>query len=222
MISSERLGLVGSDVDFKSDLAFSSSRFRELHFVFRPTTKFKVRLQHSPLKYDASTVLERTINFGGVEFPLTVPVTSSFDWTMLRVGAEYDFVHRSRGFVGVLVEARRTRMEATVMTPGASLVDPATVSIDREAWLPAIGIVVRGYVLPRLAIDVEYGGSKIPKIQDKYSGHYTDFDIHATFSLANSLGVQAGWRKVNTFLDVEEDTGDVTFQGPWLGAVFRY
>jgi len=222
VITSERLGLIGSDVNFQSDLALSATRFRELHLVVRPTTKFKVRLQYSPLKYDASTILQRDITFSGVVFPISVPVNSSFDWTMLRTGIEYDFLHRSRGFLGVLVEARRTRVDASIMTPGASLVDPAEVSLTRTAWLPAIGVVARGYVMPRLAIDVEYGGSSIPKIKNKYSGHYTDFDVHATFNLTNNFGVQGGWRKVHTFLDIEQDTGDVTFEGPWFGASVRY
>src|SRR6185369_1946901 len=212
-ITSERLDRVGSNVDLQSDLTFHATRFRQLHFVLRPTTKFKICLEYSPLAYDASAVLERTITFGGIDFPVSVPVNSSLDWRVWRTGVEYDFFHRSRGFVGVLAEARYTHVKADVMTPGASLIDPASVSIDRTAWLPAIGVVVRGYVLPRLAIDVEYGGSSIPRIKNKYSGHYTDFDVHATFNVSNYFGVQGGWRKVRTFLDVESDTGDVTFQG---------
>jgi hypothetical protein len=38
----------------------------------------------------------------------------------------------------------------------------------------------------------------------------------------HNLGVQAGWRRMNTFLQIEGDTGDIKFQGFWFGGAFRF
>ena len=222
LISSGRLGLIGSEVDFQSDLNFAATRFRDLRFVLRPSTRLKFRLQYTPIKYAADAVLERTINFSGFVFPVSVPVHSTFDWRVWRAGIEYDFVHRTRGFAGLLVEARHTRMSAGISTTGAGLLGPQSASIARTAVLPAIGFVARGYVVPRVALNFELGGLSLPKFSNVEKAHYSDLDVHGTVNLTNSFGIQAGWRKINTFLTVEQDNGDMTFQGPWFGAALRY
>ncbi len=162
------------------------------------------------------SVLKRTVVFNGIDFNAALPITSEFDWKVWRLGYEYDMVYRSRGFVGAFVEARRTEFYATLAGGGRSEFTSAT------APLPAIGAAARGYVTRNVAIDFDLSLFRVPNIEDKYTGNYYDWDLSGTVNLSNNVGVQAGWRRMKTFLDIENDHGDFTFQGLWFGGTVRY
>lgn len=217
VIASERLDIVGDQVDFVNDLGFAASRFRDLRLVLRPAPKHRIRFQYTPIEYTADNIFQRTITFNGQVFPVAVPVTSELGWTVLRAGYEYDFFYKSRGFAGVLFEVRHTQLRAHLSSPlGQSEV------VQAEAPLPAIGFVGRYYVIPEIAVDVEVSGLSLRDVLPEYSASYFDWDIHATANLTRNVGVQAGWRRMTTFLEIDRETGDVIFQGLWFGGVVRY
>ncbi len=71
-ISSESLeGILGSRIDFVEDLGIEKSWFTQLQVVLRPAEKHKFRFEYTPIKYDAETVLSRTIIFNGISFPVS-------------------------------------------------------------------------------------------------------------------------------------------------------
>src|SRR4029453_9156951 len=103
LIRSESIrGIIGSDIDFVEDLGIEKSWFTQLKVVLRPGTKNKFPFEHTPLKYEAETVLKRDLIFNGIEFPISVPVEAEFTWKAYRFAYEYDFVYRDRGFVGLV------------------------------------------------------------------------------------------------------------------------
>ena len=53
-VSSESLGIVGSEIDVKSDLGYVDKTIREFRFVLRPGKKHKFRIAYTPVKYDGS------------------------------------------------------------------------------------------------------------------------------------------------------------------------
>jgi hypothetical protein len=216
IVSSDQFGIIGSDIDFVKDLGFQKTRFRDLRIVLRPATKHRFRLQYTPVEYTSDTTFTRDIVFNGIRFPLSVPVQAQFGWKVWRFGYEYDAYYASRGFVGVLFEARYTQL-STALT--SKLADEYTIA---KAPLPAIGLVARGYVLPEVAIDFEVSGFKIPKVAKKYEANYFDWDLHGTVNLTNNFGLQVGWRRATTFLGIDQDKGDLKFQGMWFGAAVRY
>jgi hypothetical protein len=215
-ISSEEFGLQGTPLDFKTDLGFEQTRFKDLRIVLRPARKHRFRAEYTPISYLGASVLKRTIVFNGIDFNAALPITSQFDWKVWRLGYEYDMVYRSRGFVGAFVEARRTEFFATLAGGGQSEFTSAT------APLPAIGVAGRGYVARNVAINFELSGFKVPDVDKKYQGNYYDWDLNGTVNLTNNVGVQVGWRRMTTFLDIEQDHGDFKLQGLWFGAVARY
>jgi hypothetical protein len=217
IISSQRLGLIGSNIDFIDDLGFTQTRFKDVRVVLRPSRKSRFRVQYTPVSYTAETSLKRDLVFNGQKFPLNLPVQSQFDWKVWRFGYEYDVIYRDRGFVGVLLEGRYTQMTAELASP---LVAEYT---KVRAPLPAIGLVGRAYVLPEVALNFEVSMFRVPEgsIPDVEANYY-DWDIHGTVNLHRNVGLQIGWRRITTFLEIEEDTGDVKFQGLWFGAALRY
>ena len=221
-ISSEQFGLVGSTIDFTEDLGYVKTRFRDLRIVLRPSQKSKFRIQYTPVEYEAETTFSRSIVFNGIAFPLSVPVESRFGWKVWRFGYEYDFVYKSRGYVGLLLEGRYTQMDARLTTNSPLFSTQIDEFATAKAPLPAIGVVGRAYVLPEVAINFELSGFKLPDIDPKYKADYFDWDIYGTVNLTNNFGVQAGWRKLTNLLVIENDMGDVRFQGLWFGGAVRY
>ncbi len=215
-IASDRLNLIGSQIDLVGDLGFGEARFKDFRVTVRPARAHKLRFQQTPLQYAASGVLARTVTFAGHTFDAALPVDSSLGWKVTRFGYEWDFIYRSRGFVGVLFEVRQTELSAAL----SSLV--VSGAAEAQAPLPAIGLVARVYPLPDLALNMEIGGLKVPEFDGKYEGNYTDIDLSATINISNNLGVSAGWRRINTNLRIEQDFGRLKFQGVWFGGAIRY
>lgn len=215
-ISSEQLEIVGSEIDFVGDLGFEATRFRDMRIVLRPGKKHRFRIQRTPLSYTSEAVFSREIVFNGISFPVSVPVNTQLDWKVWRIGYEYDFLYLPRGFLGALVEVRYTEMEATLATIGIEEFTRAT------APLPAFGMVGRVYVIPEVALNFEVTGFSLPDVDPKYEANYFDWDIHGTVNLTNNVGLQVGWRRMTTYLSIENDIGDVKFQGMWFGGAIRY
>lgn len=216
VISSEQFGIIGDEIDFENDLGYKRTRFKDMRIVLRPSTKHRFRIQYTPMVYEAETTLNRDVVFNGQLYPVNLPIQSTFSWKVWRVGYEYDFVYTERGFVGVLLEARFTEMTAELRS---LISDESTIA---RGPLPAIGGVGRVYVVPEVAINFELTGFKLPDIDRDYKANYFDWDIHGTFNVNNHVGVQVGWRRMTTFINIENDIGDTKFQGLWFGAAVRY
>jgi len=215
-ISSEQFGLLGSDISLTTDLGYERTRFHEFRFVLRPAKKHRFRAQYTPISYMAQSNFKRNIIFNGIVFPVSLPVSSQFDWKGWGLGYEYDFVYKSRGFVGVLLETRMTEFTAKLQSA------IATEYTQAKGPLPALGFVARGYVHPTTAINFEWSGMRIPDLDPKYQANYFDWDLYGTVNFTNYVGFQMGWRKQTTFLSIDHDKGDLKFQGIWFGGAFRY
>ena len=137
IITSDRLDLIGSRVDFVTDLGFEETRFRDLKVVVRPGIKHKIRVQYTPIAYEASANFSRDIVFNGIKFPVSIPVESRFEWKILRVGFQYDVVSNDRGFVGFLLEGRYTQFRSELTSV---LSDEFTVV---KAPLPSVLRLIR-------------------------------------------------------------------------------
>jgi hypothetical protein len=177
----------------------------------------------------ADSTLSRQVVFNGQLYSPQVPIESTFSWNVWRFGYEYDFLYRKRGFMGVLLEGRYTQMDAKLASP----IDTEFTTV--KAPLPSIGLVGRAYVAPGIAINAEVSGfcavqsqqNKIgvgcaQAVDPKYQAAYFDWDIYGTVNLNNYVGAQIGWRRMTTLIDIDQDFGNIKFQGLWFGAVVRY
>lgn len=215
VVSSEQFGLLGTNLDFVTDLGFQQTRFNQFRLVLRPGRKHRFRAEYTPIVYEGTSVLKRNVTFNGISFPASLPVTSEFDWKVWRLGYEYDFFYTNRGFIGALIDVRSTQFAASLSGPGRSEFTSA------NAPLPAIGLAGRAYVAPSVAINFEVSGMNVPKFQ-KYQAHYYDWGLSGTVNLTNNVGVEGGYRRLTTFIDIDRDQGDFKFDGIWFGAAVRF
>ncbi len=116
-ISSESLGIIGSEIDVKTDLGYVNKSVRELRLVLRPGLKHKFRFAYTPISYEGDVVLVRKIIFNGIAFNVGLPIQTEFKWNTWRFGYEHDFIYTDRGFAGFIVEARYVDAQLALQSP---------------------------------------------------------------------------------------------------------
>jgi hypothetical protein len=217
-ISSEALGIEGSNIDLKRDLGATDQRFRALQLMLRPSKAHKFRFQYIPIKYTASSTLARDVVFNGIRYRAGgLPVNTDFDWKAYRFGYEFDFLTRNRWFAGFLLEAKYTDVKVQLDSPIASEFAHA------RGPIPAIGGIGRFYVVPNISITGEVTGFTIPdSIDQRYNAHYVDVDIFGTVNFNDYVGVKGGYRSSDVGYLINADSGAFKLKGLYFGAVIRY
>jgi hypothetical protein len=216
-VSSEGLGQTPTLIDFKNDLGLQDQHFANFRLVLKVSSGNKFFLQFTPIKYTQTGSPSRAIIFNGQRYDINVPVNSTLDWKAYRFGYEYDFVKTNRGYGGFILEAKYTDVRVELMTPILDEFAHATAPI------PALGGIVRYYVVPNISVTADVTGFRLPdNLVKNGSGHYLDFDIYGTLNFTNNIGVQGGYRSLDVGYALKTDTGSFTLKGPYIGAVVRY
>jgi hypothetical protein len=217
LVSSEQLGIPGSQIDGKRDLGLTDQRFPILDLQLRPARSHKFRFQYIPVNFTQITTLTQDIVFNGIRYRLGLPVNSTLDWKTYEFGYEYDFVVKNWGFVGFDLQAKYTDVNVQLASPLASEFAHA------RGPIPAIGGIARVYVVPNISITGELSGFKIPdSIDSRYNAHYIDFDLYGTLNFTNNVGVKGGYRSRDVGYLIKSDSGAFTLKGIYFGAVLRY
>jgi hypothetical protein len=217
-IASESLpGVLGTRIDAVADLGIQQKRIPELRIVLRPGRKHKFRLNYVPMTYNAVSTLRRDIIFNGIRYALNVPVSTQLSWKTWHLGYEYDFFYRDRGFVGIVLQAKATDIQARLQAP------IGTEFARVQAPIPAIGGIGRVYVVPNISITGELDFFKIPdSIDERYQAHYFDFDLYGTVNFNDFVGAQIGFRSLDLGYTIENDQGSFKSKGIYFGGVVRY
>jgi hypothetical protein len=218
IINSESLGIPGTDVDLVDDLGIEPKKLGRLNVVLRPATKHKFRFEYLPVQYEASTTLTREFVFNGQRYRVGLPVSTEADYRTYRFGYEYDFVYRTRGFAGVLLDLKYTDVRVELTSPIA-----APEFTTAVAPIPTIGFVGRGYLAKNFAVGGEVSFFRVPgDFSEDYDGEYTDFDIYGTLNFTNNVGATAGYRSIDVFYKADRDTGALKFTGLYFVGVVRF
>ncbi|TDI22316.1 MAG: hypothetical protein E2P06_13100 [Acidobacteria bacterium] len=216
-ISSDAFGIAGTDINFTSDLGITAQRFGEVRVRLRPGRKHRFRIDYVPIRYSAQSVVERRLVFRGIAYDVGVPVSSTITWNAWRFGYEYDIVHRSRGYFGIIVEAKYTEVEASLDTAFGREFTRA------RAPIPAIGGVLRVYPLRVLGITAEVTGFRLPEgIDENVRGEYIDFDIYGSLNFTENVGAQIGYRSLDLSGSFEEDSASLKVEGIYVAALLRF
>jgi hypothetical protein len=208
----------GSVIDGVQDLGFESERFRDYRLVVRPAKKHKFLFSYNPIKYTGDTVLERDIVFNGETYHVGFPVQSELELKSRRIGYEYDFLYRSRGFVGFLVGVDLARVSASLQSPLLH------GSMSESTPAPLLGGIARVYPIKNTSITLRIQGFKLPESTGdrRYSLRIFDVDFYGTVNFTDNFGAQGGYRSFHVTYRVKEDSGDFLAKGYYLGAVVRF
>lgn len=215
VVSSDSREIVGTDIDIRADLGFDNKGLQEYRFVFRPGRKHKFRLSYAPIGFSGDTMLQRDIVFNGVTYRVGLPLQSEFDWDTWRVGYEYDFLYRDRGYLGFVLETRIT--EASL-----DLRSPVGEEFSRiRGPIPAVGLTGKMYPVRNFAVGGEFTFLKVPEISGN-EGTLFDFDLSGTYNFTHNFGVTGGFRTVDLSYIADRESGDLQLSGLYFAAVARF
>ena len=201
-------------IDLKNDLGLTDQRFSEVQLVLKPGIKHKLRFQSIPISYNQTAKPTRAITFNGKTYN-GVQVASTFDWKAYRFGYEYDFVSTNLGFVGAIVELKYSDVQASLTSTAANGITSV------RAPIPAVGGIVRVYLVPAVSLTGELTGIKIASSNTR-QGHYTDFDIYGTANFTKNVGAQVGFRSLDVGYLLDQDSGSMTVKGAFVALVLRF
>ncbi len=217
IFSSEQFGIPGSTIDLQEDLDVPNKTFRDFRLVLRPARKHKLRVEYIPIVFDVDTTLRRSLVFNGNLYSVGLPVTGEFKWDAWRFGYEYDFIHRDRGYLGLLLEAKYTHVRAELTSSLAS------EFAEAKAPIPAVGVTGRGYLTRNVAVGGEVSLFRLPSGEDRdYTGKYYDYDFYGTINFSNNFGVTGGYRKLHLSYQVDSDFGEFRMNGMYVMGVARF
>ena len=210
-------GVPGTEINAKQDLGLVDKTFPQFNLVVRGGPH-KLRVQYVAIKYEQSAILTRRVDFNGQQYSIGLPVNSALDWKTLRVGYEYDFVVKPRGFGGFIIEDKQTDIRVDVATP---LISPQFA--HARAPIPALGGIARVWIVARANVTAEVTGFKIPDtIDNRYAAHYVDIDVYGTVNASRNVGFRVGYRSIDLGYLLKQDSGSMTMKGAYVGVVARY
>ncbi|HNV02632.1 MAG TPA: hypothetical protein PLE61_14365 [Vicinamibacterales bacterium] len=216
-VSSESLGIKGTDIDVRADLDIPQERKTELRLTLRASKRNKLRFHYLPLAYKGTTNLKADIIFNGIRYPANTSVDSSLEWKTYRVGYELDIISRTQGFLGFVVEAKYTDASFTLTSPAG------TEYARARAPIPALGAIARVHITRYGSVTGEFTGFKIPEsIDEDYRGHYYDWDVYGTLNFTRNFGAQIGYRSLDIGYLARQDRGDAKLSGLYFGGVVRF
>jgi len=209
-------------VDFVEEFGISEESFREFRAVLKPARKHKIRFSYLTFRYDQDAVLQRTITFQNLTFPVSADANADINWDLYRFGYEWDFISRSRGFVGLITELSFNRVEADVTATGQVLgqTQSLSASVNQDAPVPTIGGIARGYLGEYVSVTSEFTAFRYEG--DTFRGKFYDFDLYGAAHLGKNLGAQVGYRSVTVDFLVDNDAGDMKMKGPYFGGFLRF
>jgi len=217
-ISSESLGIPGSDIDLVQDFGVQKRKFKQLNIVVRPAKKHKFRFDFTPIRYSAeNAIVSRRLVFNGIAYNIGVPVTMDFKWNAYHFSYEYDFLYREQGFVGFMLQAKYTDVQVNLDALGAQEYARA------RAPVPAIGGIGRFYPHPNVGITFEVSGISFPQsLSERWDAKYVEYSLYGTINFGNAGGVQIGYRSIDVSYQFDLDSGNFNLKGPYFGGVVRF
>jgi len=214
-----------SRVDLVEEFALEDTRFIEFRSVLKAGRKHKLRIAHVAFEYDKQATLQRTISFGGVTFPVSIPATAHVNWDLWRFGYEYDVVAADRGLFGFITELKHNKVSAELSATGLG-----TEATEVTAPIVTIGAIARVYPHRNFSISAEFTGFKVfgfvRTVTDRFVEDLEvktyDFDIYGTINFGSHVGVQGGYRSISAEYLVEDDSGDLKMKGLYFGGLVRF
>ncbi len=193
--------------------ASQQKRIGELRIVLRPAPQAQVPHQLSADELQrACRRVHRDFVFNGIRYGVNLPVTTDLSWKTWHLGYEYDFLYRDRWFVGFVLQAKATDIQANLQ------------ALDRHRIRARAGAHsdnrrhrarLRGaeHLDHRRALDVLQDSASI---DERYQAHYFDFDLYGTVNFNDYVGAQLGYRSLDLGYIFDRRPGRLQGEGDLL------
>lgn len=217
LVISTDSGVVDGDIDFVQEFAIEDKAFPEFRLVLKPARKHKLRASYVPIRYTDDAVIRRDLVLNGRRFTANLPVNADLKWDLWRLGYEWDFVSRQRGFVGLLLDLKYNKVSVDLQSPIAA------EFAEVQAPVPTIGGIARAYLSENLSVTGEVSAAKVPdRFSEAFDAKFIDVDVYGMLNLGRYLGAQGGYRSIVADYLVDGDAGNLKMKGWYFGGVVRF
>jgi hypothetical protein len=207
---------LGTDIDLERNLGLqATATVARLEGYYRFGDHGRVDLTLFQYSRDATRQIDRTIEFGDSEYPVSTVVNTSADVTIFKAAYTFEFLRRERAFFGVTAglytASSRTRLNAPEIGVDSSN--------DIQAPLPVIGVRGAFDIGERVALrgSVEWFGITT----NKASGRLTDANIGVDYSFTERIALGLAYDNMSMDVTAVSDRGfetrlDWVYEGPML------
>ena len=206
-------GLTGTVIDVDDDLRLDDSDEIFLDAGLQ-LGSFRLSLSYLPVSSSGSGLLSRDIDFNGQTFPVNSQINSDLEIDIYEAGVAWYLVN-----LDDLPARIQLGPELSVKYIDASvaIADPSTSTSDSvQIPLPTVGL--RGRVAFADFVGITARGNYMG-----YSDNsLLDVDAQIELSPIPLVGVYLGYRYLDVDFDEDDVVIDVTFDGPYAGALFRF
>jgi outer membrane protein len=205
---------IQDDVDLEDDLDFDDKTKVMAEVAFN-LGSFRLAAGYLPLKFDGTSVLARTINFGDQTFNGTVK--GELDVDLYDLALAWHIVNIDDAPVRFQFGPE---LSVKIVDGEISMVDQANPAnretISGTAPVPTIGARARVGLGDFVAVIGRVGYLEV-------SGNsFLDADAQVEFSPLPFVGVFGGYRHLDLDIDENDIVIDATFAGPYAGAFVRF
>ena len=167
---------------------------------------------------DGSETLTSNLTFGGRTFSAGTNITSKAALT--DIYAELNWQPLDLDLVGVGLGFGAHSMQAEFTISGGGFSE----KLDSPAVIPVLAL--RAHVNPLDVLGIEVEANGISANMGDFDGTFLDLRLQAVYRPINWLGVVGGYRHVLLDADITDGsnkiTFDLTFSGPYLGALVQF
>jgi hypothetical protein len=207
---------VGTEIDARRDLGMSDTNFPQGTAILRLSRGF-LRFDYTPIDYTADEVVNRTIIFRGMPYPVSTRVISELEVKHLQLSWAYQFirVHGNVFRIGPMLQTDGFLMRGSLAAPnvGAGFQQQATLN----AGLPTIGLAMS--IQPYRAVEIH---AQVSGMEAGSYGYFVGSDSGVTFRAWKHLLLTAGYRTLNLQVEVSPVFARMRLRGPFVGAGVRF
>jgi len=219
--------IVGSDLNFTSELGIKDEDFPEGRFIWHTGPNSKIRAYYTQAQFTGDQIVSRTITFDGKTYTAGTQVKSKLDLQYFGLGWLWEFIDVLDGKfkLGSILEAKGVAGKASLDAPTLAI----TESTDFIAGLPTAGLTVTispfkdqkpyasGNIFSDLSVYAEASGMSAGKY-----GYFIDAEAGVRWVPFKYVSISGGYRNVSLKAEDKPDYAKMELKGPFAAASIRF
>jgi hypothetical protein len=200
-------GVTGTDIDVVEDLDMDGGKSFWEGRVTLELGSHRLRYSFMPLSWDGTETLTKDLTFAGRQYTASTDVYSEFDIAYHRLGYEYDFIDVLDNRVGVIAELKYFDGEARLAATALGFDESESLA----APIPAIGVAAQVGLPFLLSV-----GGEITGITLGSQAYLVDVEAAVNVKPMPFVSLSAGYRFLTLHLEQDDNSADMTLQGPYI------
>lgn len=213
---------IGTTFDFEDVFGFDDETVFRLEGQWRFTEAQKLRLMYFRSSRRANDTLDTEIDFGDTTFPVNVDITARFDFEIIELAYQYDFLRledfQLGGSLGIHYVGLGTRLTATADIGEEHLDGSLDESLSSDLPMPVVGL--RGTWRIGGDFYLQAHAQYFQLSLDGYDGRLVDYQANLIWQFSRHFALGAAYNHFDTKVDVDRTNLagrlEWRYQGPQL------